>query len=349
MAAKPSTLTYLLIQQHLLRHAKPKSPVCQFRRSFSLLIHKPNQDRPFPSFFSPTSSSLPLQSPHISLSSLLVPKYLSSACEPEQDKDNVSLLPSHSVKNDEEEEDGSDRTLVSTREIRRSSEEVIAESSPMKLSAKEKKKLASYAHSLGDKLKCQLVGKSGVTDSVVFSVLETLEKNELLKVKIHRTCPGTLEDMILHLEEATGSVVVGKIGRTLGQYQQQVFDSIQPPGDSKSLSSFLDTSKFNPTSKIPGGFSLRKRNQLRASSTIKVFSLRFLECRCGITKLYHGCIGGPNRITEISIPGQEEEGEGLTLVFLGDQGVGKTSIITSCTVTSTTVIRFLISPSTLID
>lgn len=179
--AKPSTLTYL-IQQHLLRHAKPKSPLCLFRRSFSLLIRKPNQQCCFPSFFSPTSSSLPLQSPHISLSSLLVPKYLSSACEPEQDKDNVSLLPSHSVKNDEEEEDGSDRTLVSTREIRRSSEEVIAESSPMKLSVKEKKKLASYAHSLGDKLKCQLVGKSGVTDSVVFSVLETLEKNELLKV-----------------------------------------------------------------------------------------------------------------------------------------------------------------------
>lgn len=52
----------------------------------------------------------------------------------------------------------------------------------MKLTVREKKKLASYAHSLGEKLKCQLVGKSGVTDSVVFSVLETLEKNELLKV-----------------------------------------------------------------------------------------------------------------------------------------------------------------------
>ncbi|CAN6839849.1 unnamed protein product [Brassica oleracea] len=211
---KPSTLTYLI--QHLLRHAKPKSPVCLFRR----LISNPNQQRGFRSlfFFSPTSSSLPLQCPYISLSSLLVPKYLSSACEPEQDKDNVSL-PSHSAKNDEDEEDGSDRTLVSTREIRRSSEEVMAESSPMKLTVREKKKLASYAHSLGEKLKCQLVGKSGVTDSVVFSVLETLEKNELLKVKIHRTCPGTLEDMILHLEEATGSVVVGKIGRTVILYR----------------------------------------------------------------------------------------------------------------------------------
>ncbi|KAG2286661.1 hypothetical protein Bca52824_046265 [Brassica carinata] len=211
---KPSTLTYLI--QHLLRHAKPKSPVCLFRR----LISNPNQQRGFRSlfFFSPISSSLPLQCPYISLSSLLVPKYLSSACEPEQDKDNVSL-PSHSAKNDEDKEDGSDRTLVSTREIRRSSEEVMAESSPMKLTVREKKKLASYAHSLGEKLKCQLVGKSGVTDSVVFSVLETLEKNELLKVKIHRTCPGTLEDMILHLEEATGSVVVGKIGRTVILYR----------------------------------------------------------------------------------------------------------------------------------
>ncbi|CAH8392083.1 unnamed protein product [Eruca vesicaria subsp. sativa] len=206
-----------LIQQHLLRHAKPpKSPVCLFRRSVSLLIRKPNyQERRFPSFlffFSSISSSLPLQSPHSSLSSLLVPKYLSSACEQNQDIDNISLPP-HSSKNDEhkEDKDGSERTTVSISEI--------TESSPMKLTVKEKKKIASYAHNLGDKLKCQLVGKSGVTDSVVFSVLETLEKNELLKVKIHRTCPGTLEDMILRLEEATDSVAVGKIGRSVILYR----------------------------------------------------------------------------------------------------------------------------------
>ncbi|CDY16759.1 BnaA09g06230D [Brassica napus] len=36
------------------------------------------------------------------------------------------------------------------------------------------------------------------------------------------------------------------------------------PADSKSLSSFLDTSsRFNPTPKLPGGFSLKKRNQRR--------------------------------------------------------------------------------------
>jgi len=53
------------------------------------------------------------------------------------------------------------------------------------LSVKERKELASYAHSLGDKLKSQLVGKSGVTSNVATSFIETLEANELLKVSIN--------------------------------------------------------------------------------------------------------------------------------------------------------------------
>lgn len=68
--------------------------------------------------------------------------------------------------------------------------EVVAENTEVKnvklpnLTVKEKKELASYAHGLGKKLKCQLVGKSGVTDNVIFSFLETLEANELLKVPL---------------------------------------------------------------------------------------------------------------------------------------------------------------------
>jgi RNA-binding protein len=157
------------------------------------------------------SSSLPLPRPYISFSPLLVPKSFSSVDESEQDEDNVSLVASLNEINDDGQEDGSELTMVSMRENRRSS--------ALELSAKEKRKLASYAHHLGDKLKSQLVGKSGVTDSVVLSFVETLEKNELLKVKIHRTCPGELEDMILRLEEATGSVSVGQIARTVILYR----------------------------------------------------------------------------------------------------------------------------------
>ncbi|XP_048233778.1 uncharacterized protein LOC8284352 isoform X2 [Ricinus communis] len=87
------------------------------------------------------------------------------------------------------------------------------------LTVKEKKELASYANSLGKKLKSQLVGKSGVTDNVATSFIETLEANELLKIKIHRTCPGELEDVVQRLQEATGSVVVGQIGRTVIIYR----------------------------------------------------------------------------------------------------------------------------------
>ncbi|TXG64623.1 hypothetical protein EZV62_011617 [Acer yangbiense] len=90
------------------------------------------------------------------------------------------------------------------------------------LTEEEKKELASYAHSLGKKLKLQLVGKSGVTHSLISAFIENLESNELLKIKIHGTCPGELEDVVKQLEEGTGAVVVGQIGRTIIVYRPSV-------------------------------------------------------------------------------------------------------------------------------
>ncbi|KAK9677809.1 hypothetical protein RND81_11G169100 [Saponaria officinalis] len=90
------------------------------------------------------------------------------------------------------------------------------------LSVKEKKELGSYANSLGDKLKAQQIGKSGVTANVAFALDEVLESNELVKLKIHRSCPGELEDVIRQLEQVTGSVVVGQIGCTVILYRPSV-------------------------------------------------------------------------------------------------------------------------------
>lgn len=87
------------------------------------------------------------------------------------------------------------------------------------LSVKERKELGSYAHSLGKKLSTQLVGKSGVTPNLITAFSDNLEANELLKIKIHGSCPGELEDVVKQLEEATGSVTVGQIGRTLILYR----------------------------------------------------------------------------------------------------------------------------------
>ncbi|KAL4037852.1 hypothetical protein IC575_001453 [Cucumis melo] len=90
------------------------------------------------------------------------------------------------------------------------------------LTIKEKKELASYAHGLGKKLKSQLVGKSGVTPGLATSFIETLEANELLKIKILGNCPEDLEDVVRKLEESTGSVVVNQIGRTVIIYRPSI-------------------------------------------------------------------------------------------------------------------------------
>lgn len=92
--------------------------------------------------------------------------------EEEEDDDEVgtSKNPDPNLKTEEEEEDSKEELPVLPR------------LETPKLSVKEKKELASFAHSLGKKLKSQQVGKSGVTPSVAAAFLENLESNELLKV-----------------------------------------------------------------------------------------------------------------------------------------------------------------------
>lgn len=53
-----------------------------------------------------------------------------------------------------------------------------------------------------------------------FAVFFSFDLNHcLLQLKIHGTCPGELEDVVKQLEECTGSVVVGQIGRTVILYR----------------------------------------------------------------------------------------------------------------------------------
>ncbi|CAH8273790.1 unnamed protein product [Arabidopsis lyrata] len=227
VTASSSSSSTHLIHNLLLRHPKAPSSVCRFLRPFcfSASISQSNLRN------TPRLQSKPLPS----RSTSLVVKSFSSIDEPDLEEDEESEDEEYEYEEGEDEEEELDRgVVVSVRGIEDSETSEMglgvkeektekpkkkSRGSALKLSIKEKKELASYAHSLGDKLKCQLVGKSGVTDSVVFSFLETLEKNELLKVKIRKTSPDELEDAVQHLEEATGSVAVGQIGRTVILYR----------------------------------------------------------------------------------------------------------------------------------
>ncbi|CAO2814991.1 unnamed protein product [Amaranthus hypochondriacus] len=182
--ATTATLTQVLLHRHIFRPLYSATTV-----SLSLYDHPKK-----PSFSLLQSQIRPLSS------------FKPLFCSFEENNNNLILN-----NNVEENEDNPESKIL----------EIEPRELP-NLTVKEKKDLCSYANSLGDKLKSQQVGKSGVTGNVVFALSETLEKNELLKLKIHRTCPGELEDVVRQLELATGSVVVGQIGRTVIFYRPSI-------------------------------------------------------------------------------------------------------------------------------
>ncbi|GAB2291767.1 hypothetical protein Dimus_026020 [Dionaea muscipula] len=209
-------------------HLLPKSHFFS-ASSFSIHCHGQNlhlsastHHRPV---FLPSRELFSSLSPSSSLSSLRdaasPPKSLADAlCVKE-----LNII--HKEDADDEDNGGGDGEEIVEEDCREERVEVavpipIPARSVPTLSVKEKKDLASYAHSLGDKLKSQQVGKSGVTANVVMALCETLEANELLKLKVHRTCPGELDDVVSQLEQATGSVAVGQIGRTVIFYRPSI-------------------------------------------------------------------------------------------------------------------------------
>ncbi|KAE9620354.1 putative RNA-binding, CRM domain-containing protein [Lupinus albus] len=231
MAASSHLLHFLLRPQPSLSSSSSSSSFVSFLKP--LLISSPNVlSTRLPKPFFTSLSSLPATtfSTSFSSSSLSVPHTLSPAAS--VGENSVENSDEDDIEDDSIEELGELETERSNFEDTQKGLESDSTSSPLErkrevmlklevpsLTVKERKELGSYANSLGEKLKTQLVGKSGVTSSVATSFIETLERNELLKIKIHRSCPGELDDVVKLLEESTGSVAVGQIGRTVIIYR----------------------------------------------------------------------------------------------------------------------------------
>lgn len=173
----------------LLRHIFRPPPPPPLLRSF-FIFKKPLQTTPLPTFFASLSSSY---SRSLSLSS--------SSSPPPHSLAQFNSQTKTPLEDDEIEFDDDEFESESEEEFEREKEEVSSSgerssffdssrkmtykemvSKLPSLSVKEKKELASYAHSLGKKLKSQQVGKAGVTDALAAAMVESLESKELLKV-----------------------------------------------------------------------------------------------------------------------------------------------------------------------
>lgn len=82
----------------------------------------------------------------------------------------------------------------------------------MELTSKQRAFLKKKAHELDPLVR---VGKDGVTDSLIQSILEAIDSRELLKVKILQNCEKEKEEVLEEFSKCTEFEVVGIIGRTI--------------------------------------------------------------------------------------------------------------------------------------
>ncbi|BBA50068.1 ribosome assembly RNA-binding protein YhbY [Fusobacterium varium] len=82
----------------------------------------------------------------------------------------------------------------------------------MALTSKQRAFLKKKAHELNPLVR---IGKDGVTDSLIQSILEAIDSRELLKVKILQNCEKEKEEVLEEFSKCSEFEVVGIIGRTI--------------------------------------------------------------------------------------------------------------------------------------
>ena len=82
----------------------------------------------------------------------------------------------------------------------------------MALTSKQRAFLKKKAHELDPLVR---IGKDGITDSLIQSILEAIDSRELLKVKILQNCDKEKDEVLEELSKCNEFEVVGIIGRTI--------------------------------------------------------------------------------------------------------------------------------------
>lgn len=82
----------------------------------------------------------------------------------------------------------------------------------MELTSKRRAYLRKKAHDLDALVR---IGKEGVTDNLIQSILDAIESRELIKVKILQNCEEEKMKIMEQLSQCKEFEVVGIIGRTI--------------------------------------------------------------------------------------------------------------------------------------
>ena len=82
----------------------------------------------------------------------------------------------------------------------------------MELTSKRRAYLRKKAHDLDALVR---IGKEGVTDNLIQSILDAIESRELIKVKILQNCEEEKMEIMEQLSQCKEFEVVGIIGRTI--------------------------------------------------------------------------------------------------------------------------------------
>lgn len=100
--------------------------------------------------------------------------------------------------------------------------------------SKESKSLTGkqvrHLRALGHHLKpVVLIGKEGVSTSLITTIDECLLDHELLKIKLLETCPADRREAALEIAQKTGSCVAQVLGRTILLYRKSETPEIVLP------------------------------------------------------------------------------------------------------------------------
>ena len=82
----------------------------------------------------------------------------------------------------------------------------------MELTSKRRAYLRKKAHDLDALVR---IGKDGISENLIQSILDAIESRELIKVKILQNCEDEKDEIMEQLSQCKEFEVVGIIGRTI--------------------------------------------------------------------------------------------------------------------------------------